>query len=447
MIKQNLFRYGNLPSTPQFFGRKQELNQIEDAFIKFRRFVITGIDGQGKTSLAIEVARKSKRKICFIDYVAGSSINAIDLAVKTLADVLDSHVVAKGIAEATEVLNEIPTLLIFDNVESIQSQQQFEDLLNLARQWSEVGECRVLITTKTIDFKYYDTEYKKLSLTGLIEKDAIEYFQHIWKLSNDLSPPKSSELLELFKLINFHPLLITMLAKPLQTIQPLVLKENLWTLLTVKNQADQLWLILNFILKGLEIKVQKTGLSYWLAKILRIDLNTKLTINSTTLSLLPRLGVFQNGVFEPDLLEITDITRKQWFILSTVLREIGLIQFENLPLFRVPYIKFHPILAPTLWSHIAEERKKVFSDYQQRYAQLSAYMSYEEGKNTDQVRNLIRRDFSNLIYAVSNALDAKETWAPQFVTNLSLYLTVFGFEKDKEFLTQRAEDVLKKLKK
>ncbi|MFK5971067.1 MAG: hypothetical protein QM487_13245 [Candidatus Marithrix sp.] len=444
MLKQDLFKYGGLPSTSKFFGRKQELQQIETIFTKSRRFVITGIDGQGKTNLAIEIGRRSKKKVCFIDYVAGSNINAIDLAVKTLADVMDSYTVAKGVAEATEALNEIPTLLIFDNLENVQS-QQLVNLLSVAKQWSETGECRVLITSKTFDYKSYDTEYKKLALTGLIEKDAIEYFQYTWQLAGNLKYPKSSDLLQLFKLINFQPLLIKLLVKLLQKIQPIVLKENLDKLLSEPNQANQLWLILNFMLKNLKIEIQKTGIAYWLAKVSHGNLNTKkLSINSKTLRLLPRLGVFQNGAFEPDFLEITDITRRQWDLLSSVLLDIGLIQFERLPLFRVPYIKFHPILAPILWSHIAKERDKVFSDYQQRYAQLSAYMSYEEGKNTDQVRNLIRRDFPNLIHAVSSALDTKATWAPQFVKNLNLYLTVFGFEQDKELLTKKAEAMPKK---
>ncbi len=434
MQQQKLFKYGSLPETSQFFGRKQELQQIERDLIKNRRVTITGIDGQGKTYLAIEAGRRSKLKVCFVDYATGSNINAIDLAVKTLADMLNNHKVAKGLDEAIKILKEVPILLIFDNLESVPA-EQLSDLLDIAIEWSETGECRLLATSQPIDLKHYTA--KNISLTGLAESDALEYFRHLYKLSVHLKSPKSSDLLQLFKLINFHPLSIGMLAISLRTMQPLVLKENLTTLLTT--QTNSLWLILNFILKGLEVEVQKTGWQYWLARIFHNNINKKLTINSTTLSLLPRLGVFQNGVFEPDLLEITDITKKQWSLLSSVLKDAGLIQFENLPLFKVPYIKFHPVLAPTLWSHIAEERDKVFSDYQQRYAQLSAYMAYEEGKNTDQVRNLIRRDFSNLIYAVSNALDAKATWAPQFVRNLSLYLTVFGFEQDKERLNKRAE--------
>ena len=445
MLKQDLFKYGSLPSTTKFFGRKQELQQIETIFTKSRRLVITGIDGQGKTNLAIEIGRRSKKKVCFIDYVAGSNINAIDLAVKTLADVMDSHAVAKGVAEATEALNKIPTLLIFDNLENVQS-QQLVSLLKVAKQWSETGKCRVLITSKTFDYKSYDNEYKKLALSGLIEKDAIEYFQYTWQLAGDLKLPKSSDLLQLFKLINFQPLLIKLLVKLLQEIQPIILKENLEKLLSESNQANQLWLILNFILKNIKIEIQKTGIAYWLAEVLHGNRNTKkLSINSKTLKLLPRMGVFQNGAFEPDFLEITDITKRQWDLLNSVLLDIGLIQFEKLPLFKVPYIKYHPILAPILWSHMAaKEKNKVFRDYQQRYAQLSAYMSYEEGKNTDQVRNLIRRDFPNLIHAVNNALEAKVTWAPQFVKNLNLYLTVFGFEQDKELLTKKAEAMLKK---
>ncbi|HHB92761.1 MAG TPA: hypothetical protein ENK59_06075, partial [Thioploca sp.] len=65
MLKQDLFKYGSLPSTTKFFGRKQELQQIETIFTKSRRLVITGIDGQGKTNLAIEIGRRSKKKVCF----------------------------------------------------------------------------------------------------------------------------------------------------------------------------------------------------------------------------------------------------------------------------------------------------------------------------------------------------------------------------------------------
>ncbi|MCK5875987.1 MAG: hypothetical protein KAG43_00010 [Candidatus Marithrix sp.] len=438
MLTQNqLFKYGGLPSTSNFFGRKQELKQIEQAFITNRIFVISGIYGQGKNNLAIEIGRRDKRKICFIDYSTSCNINAVDLSIKTLSNVLDDYEVAKGVSEATEALKKNPILFIFTNLESIQT-EQLPELLNIATQWSEIGECSLLMTGN-IDFKLYNIECKTLMLKGLIEKDALECFHSLYQLPSEQKAPKSVELLQLFKLVDFNPLLIRLIIIPLQTMSLAALQENLEQLLA--KSGDKLWNILNFVLHNTEVEVRKTGLSYWLAWLTRSNINTKMTINSATFSLLPRLGVFQNGVFEPDLLEITDFTRKQWEVLNSILRESGLIRFEALPLFVVPYVKFHPILAPTLWSHIAEEHDRVFSDYQQRYAQVSAYMSYEEGKNTDQVRNLIRRDFPNLIHAVSCALDVKETWGPQFVKNLSLYLTVFGFKQDQDMLTQKAENM------
>ncbi|MDM8566382.1 hypothetical protein QUF74_12135 [Candidatus Halobeggiatoa sp. HSG11] len=436
-IQSELFKYGGLPATSNFFGRKQELKQIEQAFINNRRFMITGIDGQGKTNLAIEIGRRNKRKVCFIDYSASQNINSVDLVIKTLADVLDNNAVAKGVAEAAEALKETSILLILDSLENVPP-EQLPELLNVATQLSEIGECRLLVTSY---LQSDEIDCKVLSLNGLIEKDALEYFHDLWRSASEQKVPKSSELLKLFKLVNFNPLFIKLLAFTLRTMSLTTLKENLEQLLVQKTDrlADKLWIILDFALKNLEIETRKTGLSYWLAKLLNGNINQKLTINSTTLMLLPRLGVFQHGAFEPDILEITDFTRKQWDILNSMLRDSGLIQFEKLPLFRVPYVKFHPILAATLWSHIAKQHDKVFSDYQQRYAQVSAYMSYEEGKNADQVRNLIRRDFPNLIFAVSTALDEKKTWGPQFVKNLSLYLTVFGFKQDQERLTKKAD--------
>jgi hypothetical protein len=72
------------------------------------------------------------------------------------------------------------------------------------------------------------------------------------------------------------------------------------------------------------------------------------------------LGVFQGGAFEPEILSITRFPKKQWNLLLSALQRVGLIQTEYLPDFRIPYLKFHPTLAQTLWAPLSlEEQKKI----------------------------------------------------------------------------------------
>lgn len=445
---------GNLPPLQNagFFGRSQELQQIERALItnETRCLSVTGIGGQGKTYLAIEAGQRLYRsqqfqKICFVDYAAFSRVDAVDLAVKTLAMVLDENLV--NVTTITEALAKTPTLVILDNLDNIPA-GQLQELLDAAAQWAEVGACRVLITSQKADFKHEFTEnnlkYKIFPLSGFSKKEALAYFQRLWELppAPQVKVPKSADLLSLFKQVAFHPLSIGLLAIPLKVFHPTVLEERLAGLLA-QTPDDPLWAVLNFALADLEVEIERSGWLYWLARLLGRRTTQKVRLEAKTLRLLPRLGVFQGGAFEPDLLEITEFEQKQWRILRSTLEAAGLIQLEFLPRFRGPYLKFHPILAPTLWCRFssAEEQAFVLSDYQQRYAQLVAYMAYDEGRNTIQVHALTRRNLSNLLYAVHGAFDDGETWAVQFAKNLNIFLNYFGFRRDSAALNQRIEDV------
>jgi hypothetical protein len=200
--------------------------------------------------------------------------------------------------------------------------------------------------------------------------------------------------------------------------------------------------LLTLVLEGLEVEIEFSGWLYWLARLFKRKTTKRFRMEANTLRLLPRLGVFQGGAFEPDLLEITGLNKKQWHLLRSALETCGLIKLELLPTFKVPYVKFHPALAATLHARfsLAEEHSFVLSDYQQRYAQLAASMAYEESKHTIQSHTLLRRDLSNLLYAVHSALDAGEVWAAQFAKNINPFLHTFGFHRDSTALIGRLEE-------
>ncbi|MEO1149247.1 MAG: CHAT domain-containing protein, partial [Cyanobacteria bacterium J06638_22] len=116
----------NLPPAQEsgFHGRTRELWQIERAFVRgTHRITLHGFGGQGKTALACEAARWLQRtgmfqRICFVDYNAFQGEDAVSLAVAALSTVLEQSLLDAD--AATAALHRTPTLLILDNLETLE---------------------------------------------------------------------------------------------------------------------------------------------------------------------------------------------------------------------------------------------------------------------------------------------------------------------------------------
>jgi tetratricopeptide (TPR) repeat protein len=363
------------------------------------------------------------QKVCFVDYAAFQGVDAIGLAVSTLATVLEKSLVDES--AATQALWEQATLLILDNLEALQP-QPLRELLDVAKQWSEVGNCRVLLTTRMLDFAHpdYPTEgslrHLSMPLGGLgsekYPEDALAYFQSLMKLppAPQFDPPKRDVLLELFKLVAFHPLSIGLLARQLKVRRPAELGQRLEAL--IAQTPD------NPLLASLNLSLERLDGEAW--------------------QCLPRLGVFQGGALESNLVIITGFSKEQWQKLRPALEATGLIQPEHLPGVAVPYIKFHPTLAPALWSRLSsDEQAELLACHRLRYYQLCGYLYHEDHKDPHFARAIAQRELPNLLVAVRGALDAGEEWAVEFVHNVSLFLNYFGLNRDRSLLNQRVERV------
>ncbi len=507
--------YGNLPQLQEagFFGRSRELWFIERAFVQgTQRITMSGFGGQGKTYLAVEAGRWLYRtgmfeKVCFVDYAAFQGIDAVGLAVSTLGTVLDrSFVDADAVTTFLGVqgVAPIPTLLILDNLEDIDP-EPLRELLDIAKQWSEAGNCRVLLTTRTVDFQHSDYPregsliHQALPLQGLGSEeyleDALEFFQTLMKFppAPKFPPPEREALIELFKLVDFHPLSIKLLARQLKERRMEDVGETLKRLIAetadVPEKDKSLIASLNLSLECLDPEAQK---------------------------FLPRLGVFEGGAMEDVLLRVTGLGKTEedyeneqarklleamqsgdpiliaravgyelpegtelpqevaeklqqiareniaevakevaqmpqrelaagadestWSALRQALEATGLIQPERLTGVPVPYLKFHPTLAPVLRSRLtAEERRELTSRFRQQYYQLSGYLYNQDGTNPRDTRAVAKRELPNLLAAVGGALDAGEEWAVDFVTNVNWFLEFFGLNKDRVALTRRAQ--------
>ncbi|MBD2202180.1 CHAT domain-containing protein [Calothrix sp. FACHB-1219] len=414
-------KWGNLPDLQEagFFGRSRELWQIERWLVQgTRRLTVSGFGGQGKTYLVQEAGRWLHRtgmfeKVCFVDYAAFGAVDAVGWAVSTLATVLDESLIDG--AAATQALRKQATLLILDNLETLPA-ETLRELLTVAKQWSEVGECRVLLTTRTPDFHHPDyptqgsRKHISLSLRGLGQEDALAYFQSLIKLTlaPKFDPPKRGVLLELFKLVDFHPLSIGLLAKQLESRRPAELGQRLEAL--IAQTPD------NPLLASLNLSLER--------------------LDAEAMQLLPRLGVFQGGAFEFNLLEITEISESQWQTLRPALEATGLIQVDG------SFLKFHPTLAPALWPRLSPEAQtELLARYQQLYYQVSHYLYFEDDKDPHFARAIAQRELSNLLYAVDRALDAGAEWAVEFVGKVDKFLGRFGLNRDRTRLIQRIAEL------
>lgn len=289
-----------------FFGRCRELWQIERWLAaETRRLSITGFGGQGKTELAQEAGRWLLRaglfeRAVFVDFSQVQSDDPLSVAISTIGAVLGESLTDADAAAAGRLLETAPTLLILDNLETVAPQGLIE-LLDAAADWSDRGTTRLLLTSPTPDFNHpkyaiHGTRvHRPIALEGLgsaaYPDDALAWFAALSRLpgaDEDLAvpPPGRDELIELFDRVAFHPLSIAVLAQQLRTRTAGELGERLTALLD--DQA----------VSG----IASPGIPVSLIASVRLSLDR---LSESQRQTLGRLGVFQGGAMEDNLLAIT----------------------------------------------------------------------------------------------------------------------------------------------
>ncbi|MFN6569639.1 CHAT domain-containing protein, partial [Dendronalium sp. ChiSLP03b] len=152
----------NLPELQEagFFGRSRELWDIERWFVQgTRRITISGFGGQGKTYLAAEAGRWLSRtgmfeKVCFVDYAAFQGVDAVGLAVSTLATVLGQNLI--DVAAVSAYLSDLspnPSPARGYGVHTSRSKVIRAGVLRSKRQWKIQSE----YTRKQLRGKHLET--------------------------------------------------------------------------------------------------------------------------------------------------------------------------------------------------------------------------------------------------------------------------------------------------
>jgi tetratricopeptide (TPR) repeat protein len=283
----------------------------------------------------------------------------------------------------------------------------------------------VLLTTRQPDFHHPDykpegsRQHIALPLRGLgseaYPQDALDYFKALLALppAPTTPVPDRAALVKLFALVDFHPLSIGLLGRQLKDRRIAEVGQRLADFLTEND--NPLMASLKLSLDRLDDQVRQ-----WL----------------------PKLGVFQGGAMEPDLLDITGFSESDWQPIRAQLEQTGLIRVEYLSNITPPYLKLHPTLAPMLWIQLlSEDQTTLQTRYYKRYCQISGYLCFEDNSNPYEARTIARRELPNLLAAVNLAIEAGDEDAVKFGNNVNWFLKVFGLMQDQERIAARLEHI------
>lgn len=492
--------FGNLPGLQEagFHGRSQELWQIERAFVNgVRRISIVGFGGQGKTFLAQEAGRwlcqtGMFKKVCFIDYVGFQSVGAVELLISTLGTVLNQSFVDVQAAKVS--LEQIPTLLVLSNLQALSTKVQ-ETLFDVVHDWSHTGCTRFLLTNHQPDINSsqylikHSHEHVYLPLHGLGSEqypaDALAYFEAMMLLSPTPTVPKPNEadLVNLFKMVDFHPLSISLLAQQLKERRPSDLGSRLEQLLVEESNSLTASLQLALDRLGAEEKnwlpklgvFQDGAFEGLLMLVTGLELTTEMRRGLNFLRLLaeqPQGGteltqedelppekyqqlsqLFQVAQENPEAIaemiapfNAVDTDKEvdglDWSVLRQSLVECGLLLVEQVPNVDEAFLKVHPAIAPLLWPKLTDaEQSELRRRHRQQYYQMSARLYVLDRQHPESARAIARRELPNLMMAVKGTLSASEPYAAKFVSLFTHFLYVLGLNKDQ----QNIGEMLKKI--
>src|SRR6266567_4174504 len=434
-----------MPPEPRygFSGRSRELLQVERHLLQGKLVVIHGFGGVGKTALVREAADWLTRTgmytgACFVSFEHGGDSATLLSALGSYLGVYDGHYNPNdrtaALARLKPTLKEKPTLVIADNLESILPggeapleaavrTQLWDALLELAK----LG-AGVLLTTRDTNFGdgrlSPGKQVAHLPLGGLYAEDAYTLASRLLvDLQIDRARATYTELRDLLQQLDYHPLAIQLVLPALGTIP----------LATIR--ADFAKLLPKFV------DDTTTGRNHSLLASLDYSLQR---LSEEQRKLLPRLALFEGGASDDDLLAITEIPESEWAKLRPALEQAALLTAEHIhDNVSIPFLRFHPVLAPYLRSQPGADDAALRERYTQRYYGLAIYLYHEDDRNPQPVRALVRKELPNLRRALELLLEAGELdAASNMAGSIASFLNDFGLLRERDELRRQVNEAV-----
>ena len=341
---------GPFPPPPQygFHGRARELHHLERLFRSHRGIVLHAMGGMGKTAIATEAAHWWTRSGLFRDgacFISFEQFASADRAVQVLGAYLEGPIfdqlpAAGQRRRVLEAFREKDVLMVWDNFESALPQfnvapyqdspytegergllfELFQDLTTGAGKGRLLVTCRPCHTGLPGALPY--------ELHGLARPDSL------WLLSNILKRDGISigeghltrERIDLLlNDLTDHPLSLELVGPHLRTLTPEAIRAD-FTKLLKKFEQDAPEGRNQSLLASLEF--------------------SRKHLSSAARDALPWLGLFRGGVFEDNLLVVSQLTPEAWEPIRCELEGIALVRKEeDISINGRPFLRFHPTLA------------------------------------------------------------------------------------------------------
>jgi len=225
--------WGEAPDVSIFYGRKEELDLLEQWTVRdrCRLIAIVGIGGIGKTALSVRCAKQVEQEF---EYVIWRSLRHASskeqLAVELLASFSSKQetkllsTVEESVSQLIDHLQKHRCLLLLENVETIMRsgelagyyQEQYQDYRELIQTLAAIPHQSCLILTSRDQLKEIallegkTLPVRSLQLTGL-HQDA----RKILAAKNLLEPDKWDDLIELYR---GNPLALKMVSNTIQDL-------------------------------------------------------------------------------------------------------------------------------------------------------------------------------------------------------------------------------------
>jgi len=439
--KKDINKYAQFPPSPihGFHGRARELLDLERAFATHHIVVLNGFGGQGKTSLATQAAEWFTRtglfeRAVFISFEQGIKP---EVAIDNLGNALvqNNFQIFDGdkVEAIAKSLKDIPTLVVWDNFESVLpkgnaplSDDELQKLLDAGAKWAVNGSC-LLVTTRNpeIPHVFFTPGINCLSkeLTGLAPSDALDLASAIFE-AHSIKRPSRVPLEGLLFFLKGHPLSLQLALAQLR-----------------KYKAEELLEQYQKILPSIQVgKGEERNES--LEVSLRFSLDR---LGVDALNWLSRLWIFEGGTLEPILLSITEIPEETWNALKPQLTSTALIRIEEISGISVPFIHFHPTLAPYLKaindnSTAESQISNIEERYWNIYYQFANQLYDDDTQHPFEARSIVLRELPNLKRALkltlaAGALDEAVTFA-KFI---NMFLNVFGRWREMDEIAKEVE--------
>ncbi len=373
-----------------FQGRAKELYDLESQFRRRRGIVLHAMGGMGKTTLASEAAAWWTRSGLFRDgacFISFEQFVSAERVVQVLGNYCEGPKFEQRPAveqrrRAIEFFQQRDVLMVWDNYESALPQFNTNNTNPISRRALAPGSAQKSIDTESPD----------------VQPDATEPDASAWRLISlaDASPYSDEErrrLAELFHDLTTGPgrgcLLVT--CRPGETGLPgasrtelhgLARPDSLWLLHSILERDGQSLddprltrdklepLLRDLADHPLSLELVGPHLKKMTPEEIRADFGSLLKtmqqdsdqdrnrsllaslefsrrhLSEQARAALPWLGLFSGGVFEGNLLAVSQIAPEAWEPIRVELQGIALLRLEDdIQIAGRPFLRFHPTLA------------------------------------------------------------------------------------------------------